>query len=112
MTHKKRSLIFYLRPVLSVAASIALVMLLVYAPIKKFYPSSKQYVSKQASKIDSVREPIDSGVPIDLFSYFSEGQFLSAVSDMQALEAEKISSDLLGDYITANYSDLEIIASN
>ncbi|MEI6678245.1 MAG: hypothetical protein WCL21_06540 [Mariniphaga sp.] len=106
----KRSLLYYLKPALSVAASIALVMLLVYVPFKKFVPSDKGFIVQKQNSLTN----IDSSgtIPIAFISYFSEGQFLAAFSDMSALESEKISSDKLADYIAANYNDFDIIANN
>lgn len=106
----KRSLFYYLKPALSIAASIALVILLVYVPFKKFVPSDRGFIAqKQTSSTN-----IDSSgtIPIAFISYFSEGQFLTAFSDMSTLESEKISSDKLADFIAANYNDFEIIADN
>jgi hypothetical protein len=110
--NKKRSLLFYLKPALMMAASFAFVMLLVYVPLKKYFPSNQGYVSLQQSNKDSINNGSATPVPIDLISYFSEGQFLSAVSDMKAIEAETLSNDSLGDFIAANYSDFEVIANN
>jgi len=109
---KRRTLVFYLKPVLMMAASFAFVMLLVYVPIKKFFPSNQGYVSQQQTNKDSVDNQDAIPLPIDLISYFSEGQFLSAVSDMKAIEDETLSNDSLGDFIAANYNDYEIIANN
>ena len=107
-----RSRLFYLKPVLLVAACFAFVMLLVYVPFKKYFPADEGYVSQQQFKKDSVGIDDATSVPLDLISYFSEGQFLSAVSDMKAIDAEKLSNDSLGDFIVANYNDFEIIADN
>ena len=106
----KRSLFYYLKPALSIAASIAMVMLLVYVPFKKFVPSDKGFIVQKQNSLTN----IDSSgtIPIAFISYFSEGQFLTAFSDMSALESEKISSDKLADYIAANYNDFDIIANN
>src|SRR5665647_1357814 len=72
---KKRSLFFYLKPVLMMAASFAFVMLLVYVPIKKFFPSTgKAYLAQQSVNSDSVDSV--SVIPATLISYFSEGQYL------------------------------------
>lgn len=109
---RKRSLLFYLKPVLMMAASFAFVMLLVYIPVKKYFPASDGYVSRQQSNTDSIDNIDVTPVPLDLISYFSEGQFLSAISDMKAIEAETISNESLGDFIAANYNDFEIIANN
>ena len=107
---KNRSLFFYLRPVLSIAASIALVILLVNVPVKKFFPADNGYVAHQ--KLNSGSFGSDSMVPATLISYFSEGQLLSAVADMNYLETQRLSSDSLADYIATNYNDYDIIASN
>ena len=109
--NKKRTLFVYLKPVLMMAASIAVIMLLVFAPIKKYLPSTdKGYIAQQKLNSDSVDSSVI--VPATLISYFSEGQFLSAVSDMNELDADTISTDNLGDFIAANYNDFEIIANN
>ena len=108
--NKSRSLFFYLKPVLMMAASIVLVMLLVSVPIKKFFPSGKVYVAQQQSNIDSVDSA--SEIPATLISYFSEGQFLTAVADMKEIESDTLSADKLADYIAANYSEYDIIANN
>ena len=108
---KKRSLFFYLKPVLMMAASFAFVMLLVYVPIKKFFPSTgKAYLSQQSVNADSVDSV--SVIPATLISYFSEGQFLEAVSEMKELESDTLSNDNLADFIAANYSDYDVIANN
>ena len=107
---KKRSLFFYLKPVLMMAASFAFVMLLVYLPIKKFFPSGNGYFSQQQSNIDSVDSV--GVVPVAIFSYFSEEQLFSAVTDMNEFEADTISTDNLGDFIASNYSDYDVIANN
>ena len=106
----KKSLFFYLKPVFSIAASIALIMLLVYVPFRKFSSSNEGYISQNQTDNDSV----DSAgvIPVEMITYFTEGQFLSAVSEMNELDKRKLSPDSLGDYIAANYNDYEIIANN
>ncbi len=110
--HKKRSLFLYLKPALMMAASIAVIGLLVYVPIKKYFPESEGYVSLQQSDktVTDLQNTIS--VPLDLISYFTEGQFLYAVTEMKAFDAETLSTELLGEFIAANYSDFEIIANN
>lgn len=109
--NKKRSLFVYLKPVLMMAASFAVIMLLVFVPVKKYFPSTgKGYIAQQKLNRDSVDSSV--AVPATLISYFSEGQFLSAVSDMNELEADTLSTENLGDFIAANYNDFEIIANN
>jgi len=108
---KKRSLFFYLKPVLMMAASFAFVMLLVYVPIKKFFPSTGIVdVSQQKVKTDSVDAA--SLLPATLISYFSESQFMLAVTDMTELEPDTLSNDDLAEFIADNYSDYDVIANN
>jgi hypothetical protein len=95
-----------------VAAIFALVMLLVYVPVNKYFPANDGYVSSQQSNKDSMEINDVAPVSADLISYLTEGQFLSAISEMKAIEAETLSNDSLGEYIAANYNDLEIIANN
>jgi hypothetical protein len=106
----KRSLLYYLKPALSVAASIALVILLVYVPFKKFVPSDTGFIAQNQNSLTNTDS--SGTIPIAFISYFSEGQFLTAFSEMSALESEKISSDKLADYIAASYDDFDIIANN
>ena len=108
---KKRTLFFYLKPVLMMAASFAFVILLVYVPLKKFYPTTgKAYVSLQKVNTDSVDSA--SIIPVTLISYFSESQFISAVTDMTTLEHDTIPNDGLADFIASNYNEYDIISNN
>jgi len=107
---RKRTLYFYLKPALSLAASIILVILLVFVPIKKFFPTGKGYLARQKNQVD----PVDSlsELSATLISCFSEGQFMTAVSEMDEFEPKTLSSDNLADYIAANYNDYDIISNN
>lgn len=108
---KKKSLLIYLKPVLTVAASFVLVLLTIYVPIKKkFFTTDNSYIAQHQSNND-LSDSINA-IPAALFSYFSENQFLAAVKDMNDFESKTVSSDNLADYITANYNDFEIIANN
>jgi len=111
-SHKKRSLFIYLKPALTLAASIAVIGLLVYVPIKKYFPQSEGYASQQQSVKTDTDSQESVRVPLDLISYFTEGQFLYAVTEMKAFEADTLSTESLGEFIAANYSDFEIIANN
>jgi len=106
----KRSVFFYLKPVLSMAASIALIILLVNAPIRKFLSPEKVDLAVQQSNNDSSGS--NNSISEDLLSYLSEDQFLSAVTDMDNLEPQTLSADNLADYIAADYNDYEIITEN
>ena len=108
--NKKRSLSFYLKPVLMMAASFLLVMLLISVPIRKFFPPGKSFIAQQQMTNDS--DNSDGTVSANFISYFTEAQFMSAVSEMNELETDTLSTDKLADYIAANYSDYDIIANN
>ena len=107
---KKRSLVIYLRPILMVAASILLVMLLFSVPTRRFISSDNDRLALQQVKVDPVNK-VDF-TATDLISYFSEGQFLLAVSDMKDLDSKTLNSESLADYIASNYSEYDIIANN
>ena len=79
-------------------------------PIKKFFPANEGYLTQK----QPIKNSGDSTglVPVEMITYFTEGQFLSAVSDMNELETEKLKPDSLADYIAANYTDYDIIANN
>ena len=108
--HKRGSISIYVKPILMIAASFVLVLMVVSGLFQKSNPSRKAYLSNNKSNT----ELIDSAdfVPTTLISDFSEGQFLAAVSDMKEMESDTIQSDRLGDFIASNYSEYEIIASN
>jgi len=109
--NKKRSLFFYLKPALMMAASFAFVMLLVYVPIKKFFPTTgKAFVAGQKVNIDSVDPAIT--VSGTLISFFSESQFMAAITDMTEFESDTLHNSDLAEFIANNYSDYEIIANN
>jgi hypothetical protein len=107
---KKRSLFIYLKPVLMMAASIVLVLFLVSVPIKKFFPSGNGYIAQKQLNTDCIDSA--STISATLVSYFSEGQLLAAISDVNELESDTMSTANLADFIAANYSDYDIIASN
>jgi hypothetical protein len=85
-------------------------MLLVSVPIKNFMSSRKGYIAQ----IQTNKDPYDSlgTISANFISYFSEGQFMSAVKEMNEFDSDTISPDKLADFIVANYSDFEIIANN
>jgi len=110
LQRKNRPLVIYLRPILMVAASILLVMLLVSVPTKRFISSDNDRLALHQAKVDPVSK-VDF-TATDLISYFSEGQFLLAVSDMKDLDSKTLNSESLADYIASNYSEYDLIANN
>lgn len=107
---KTRKLVQYLKPALSMAASFLLIMLLVSTPVKKFFNTSKGHLTVPSS--EQADSTTATNVPIEMVTYLSDGQFMSAVSELNAMEKDTLSNINLGDYIEANYSDLELVAYN
>ncbi len=102
----KSRFLLYLKPALGLAASFALVFLLVYVPMVKFMPG-KGYMAQQ--KTDSLSVDTTTTVPSAIFAYFSEGQFLSAFEDIDDYDTESISTEALAEYLAINCSEYEII---
>jgi hypothetical protein len=105
----KRGIMFYLRPVIGLAAGLAIV-LTVY-----LYSSEKQ------QKISYAKLQIESANPTDnrsetlsatLESQISEVSFFSAVTEMDEYDASKMPKEELADYLASNCSDIEIIYAN
>jgi len=92
------------------AAIFVLGLLLIYVPYKKFTTAHQDNLVQMLS--ESGVDDTSAVIPAALFSNFSDEQFLSAFSDMDILESKTLSSEKLADYITANYSDYEILTNN
>ena len=108
-TSGKRSIMFYLRPVIGIAAGLAIV-LTIY-----LYPSEKKQETSYA------KLQIDSALPSDnrsetlsatLESQISDVSFFTAVTEMDEYDASKMPKEELADYLASNCSDLEIIYAN
>lgn len=105
----KRGLLFYLKPALGLAASFALIFLLVYVPLVKFMPG-KDYMAQQTT--DNVTADTSADISPAVFSYFTEGQFLSAFEEMEEYNTNTISPDAIVEYLAINCSDYEIVKAN
>lgn len=104
-----RKIILYLRPALGFAAGLA-IMLSVYMHMPD--------TTKPAILVNIQNETAISGddqtdsMPNTYASLVTEGQFLSALTEMEDYDASKISKDGLADYLASNCSDLEILNAN
>lgn len=107
---EKKSLYIILKPFLMMAASFALIVLVIYIPYRKYsLPDRKNLVQ---SKSDNNSFDSAGAIPRALISNFSEEQFMSAFSDLEQTESRTLSSENLADFIAADYSDYEIAANN
>lgn len=111
-TRKSNSILLYLKPALTMAASIALVMLLVYVPINKFFPSDKGYAAREQLLNDTIDPNKPITVPIDLINAMSDAQFWTAAAEINEIEEDTLSNESLGKYIAVSCNDYEIIACN
>lgn len=107
---KNKSLLFYLKPAFTIAASLAIAMLLLYIPYRKFILPDPEIIAQQRL-VNDVADSLNA-IPVSIFSYFSDDQFISAVRAMNDLESQSLSSENLADFIAADYSEYEIIANN
>lgn len=110
----RRSLFNYLKPVLSAAAGIALLIMLFSVPIKNYFIADKGYTAIYQPDQRQSSGSADSGNPIPeaLISNFSDDQFISAFEEMNNLDNQTISAENLADFIAANYNDYEILINN
>jgi len=109
-TEKKRSLIIALKPLMAMAASLLLVMLLVYVPYKKYFSANSEYMAQ--IKSNGGTNDSSNAVPDALISNFSEEQFMTAFSEMDNPDSGTLSTENLAAYIADNYSDYEILTNN
>jgi hypothetical protein len=101
----KNPIIRYLKPVLGLAASFALIFMLVYWPLKSFLP---QYFAKSETYIESTNED---DTFISILERLDETLFFALLteptSENETEEAGFNDDELLG-YLSANISDYEL----
>ena len=106
---RSRGIIFYLKPVLGIAAGLAIIV-----TVYLHYPANLRTGSTVAiSMNDSLQlgdqtEQIFSAVT----SLVSDGQLLSAMTEMDEYDASKMPKEELADYLASNCSDFEILNAN
>lgn len=104
-THS-RTVLYYLKPALGLAAGLA-ILLSVYL----HYPANVSTEGISQVKIGDTLDPND---PSDQFlsnyaSVISEGQFISAINEMDQYDPAQMPKDALVDYLASNCSDFEIL---
>lgn len=102
---EKKGIVRYLKPVLGMAASFALIFMLVYWPLKSFLPG---YMAETTTVIEQENE-MDTYMPsierIDENSFFS--LIVETISGTEEAE-EGFNDEELLNYISANVSDYEL----
>jgi hypothetical protein len=106
---RRRTIIYYLKPALGVAAVLA-VMLTVY-----LYPPGNQRTSSLAGVTNAAIAPSEVQSELLASTYASlitDGQFISALSEMDEYDTSKMPKEDLADYLASNCSDFEILNSS
>lgn len=97
----KPRIIQILKPALGLAASFALIFLLVYVPLKTFIPS-------QLNKVTENTETTDSDF-VNLLETLEESSFFAMLEETDETdETEAFTDEDLMAYVSANFTDYEI----
>ena len=106
----RRRLMFYLKPVLAVAAILIIGLLILTIPYSKLLLHQQEGIVKRTS----IQEKGDYGfeIPRALILDLSEEQFLSDLEIIENLDSKFIPEEHLIDFITGSYSEYEILANN
>ncbi len=94
----KSRLIQFLKPALGLAASFALIFLLVYVPLKTFIPSEVTQVAESSESSDSEL--------LNIIEKLDENSFFTLLEESE--EKEAFSDEDLIAYVSSNFSDYEI----
>lgn len=106
---KARGIMFYLKPALSLAAGLALLLsVYLHYPVK---------VRTEGIATVGHNDTLQQGDQLDQFattysSLVSDVQLISAISEMDEYDPSKMSKDALTDYLASNCSDFEILNAN
>lgn len=103
------SMLNYLKPALGLAAGLALLLTLYLHP----FVSQKQAVIIDVQNATDLSLIEETDPLLNTYSsMISDGQFFSALSEMEEYDASKISKDGLAEYLVSNCSDFEILTAN
>ena len=103
-----RGVVFYLKPALGLAAGLAILLTVYLHPYGK---QSLLLVNLQSTAAVSGEDQTD---PLSntYASLVTDGQFYSALNEMDEYDASKISKAELADYLATNCSEFEIVNAN
>jgi hypothetical protein len=96
----------YLRPMIGMAAGLAIIVTIYLHPFNN--RKSLEIVGVAGTSLLSDEEQTDL-LSNSYASSFSEGQFLSAISEMDEYDSSRLPTEALADYLASNCSDFEII---
>ncbi len=105
LPEQKKGIIRYLKPALGLAASFALIFMLVYWPLSTFLP---EYLADKNTPVEQETE-IDAYMPY--FEKIDENSFFAIIVEMVSendTTVEKFNDEELLSYLSANVSDYEL----
>lgn len=97
---QKHSIIRLLKPALGLAASFAIIFMLVYVPLKTFLPFQSTEVAQSTTDLDS-------GI-LNYIEGIDESSFVSLLNESEDTYSVEFSDEELTLYVSANFSDYEI----
>ena len=106
LTSRRRTMIYYLKPALGLAAGLA-IMLMVY-----LYPPGNQRTSSLTSANNIAIAPVDDQSDLLASTYatlITDGQLIAALTEMDEYDASMMPKEDLADYLASNCSDFEIL---
>jgi len=95
----------YLKPIVAIAAALVLALVLTTIQFPKLFNSSD-------STFLADNEELNNSIEQAFMSNPSEAQILAAFSESDQVEAKKITSENLSDYIADNSTEYEIISNH
>ena len=99
-TPKKQSIFRLLKPALGLAASFAIIFMLVYVPLKTFLPFQTTEVAQSTSDLDS-------GI-LNYIEDIDESSFVSLLNESAESTQVEFSDEELALYVSTNFNDYEI----
>lgn len=106
---RKGGIVFYLKPLLGVAAVLAVIV-----TVYLHYPSTVKNETLTAINLNDTLQQVEQSEQVfsAVTTLVSDGQLLSALTEMDEYDASKMPKEELADYLASNCSDFEILNAN
>lgn len=98
---RKTRFIQIFKPALGLAASFALIFLLVYVPLKTFMPAQENTIAESVITTDNVDPNL-----VNVIEHLDESSFFNLLDDDS--DQTEFTEDELTMYVSANFNDYEI----
>ena len=106
LSFHRRRVIYYLKPALGLAAGVALILSVYLYPPGNQRTSSLATINNEAVAASEDKSDLLSSA---YASSITDGQFISALSEMDDYDASKMPKEELADYLATNCSEFEIL---